>query len=75
MALAINIIAIGVACNENFGPLSKIGPPGLILAAKSGPPLPISVPPVKLQLVNKLDLDERIALLGAIKLILFATTN
>ena len=39
------------------------------------PPLPISVPPVKLQLVNKLDLDERIALLGAVKLILFATTN
>ena len=66
-------------CNENFGPPSKIGPPGMILAAKSGPPLPISVPPVKLQLVNKLDLDERIALsgvlLGAVKLILFATTN
>ena len=33
------------SCNENFGPPSKIGPPGLILAAKSGPPLPISVPP------------------------------
>ena len=45
-------------CNENFGPPSKIGPPGLILVAKSGPPLPISVPPVKLQLVTKLDLDH-----------------
>ena len=64
-----------LVCNENFGPPSKIGPPGLILAAKSGPPLPISVPPVKSQLVKKLDLDERIALLGAVRLILFATTN
>ena len=34
-------------CNENFGPPAKIGPPGLILAAKSGLPLPISVPPIK----------------------------
>ena len=34
-------------CNENFGPPAKIGPPGLILAAKSGPYLPISVPPTK----------------------------
>ena len=33
--------------DENFGPLAKTGPPGLILAAKSGPPLPISVPPTK----------------------------
>ena len=24
-------------CNENFGPPSKIGPPGPILAAKIGP--------------------------------------
>ena len=64
-----------MSCNENFGPPSKIGPPRLILAAKSGPPLPILVPPVKLQLVNKLYLDECIALLGAVKLILFATTN
>ena len=33
-----------VACNENFGPPAKTGPPRLILAAKNGPPLPISVP-------------------------------
>ena len=37
-------LVLELACNENFGSPSKIGPPGLILAAKSGPPLPISVP-------------------------------
>ena len=25
-----------MACNENVSPIAKIGPPGLILAAKSG---------------------------------------
>ena len=39
---------IGATCNENFGPRQNRSlVPGLILVAKSGPLLPISVPPTK----------------------------
>ena len=40
------ILIVGIMkalCNENFVPRQNRSP-GLILAAKSGPPLPISVP-------------------------------
>ena len=51
-----------MCCNENFGPPAKTGPPGLILAAKSGPPLPISVP-LRNMNTQQVQLDEGIVLL------------